>query len=284
MAQPLLCLTNEAMTEAFPLGDLIVVGGAKGGSGKSLVATNLAIALCRTSARVALVDLDLQFGHVDLLLDELAADPAYTIADLMPVIDELTPEQVEYALQTHSTGLRVLLAPSKTSDAYAVTGQHVVRILATLRNQFDWVICDCASGADEIALAAIYWADLLLLVVTADLPCLRGTQRFVELVRQRQTRFEGSWLTGREALFRGEIGLILNQWDRSNPITPKEIEERLGLRLWAKIPVDSRAVWRNVTQGLPMVVTSPHGAGDALRRLADTLVRARRKPSPGRMG
>jgi pilus assembly protein CpaE len=255
-------------------GRLVVVASAKGGTGKSLVATNLAIAWSQFARlNVALVDLDLQFGNADLLLGDLAMDHHHTIADLLPVIDELTLEHLDFAMQQHPSGLRVLLAPKQTGQAYQITPDDIKCLLAALQQHFDWVICDCPGGADEPTLAAMSFADLILLIVTPDIPCLRGTQRLLEMLRAPEKPEALDWLDGPKPYFPGQLGLIVNQFDESNPLTPKQIFQVLQVQTWATLPIDPRSVWRNVSQGRPLVLDAPRGAGEAMRKLAEAIAR-----------
>lgn len=238
-------------------GYTVAVNSAKGGVGKSLIATNLAVALASFGeARIALVDLDLQFGNTELLLEGLGRQHNNTIADLVSVAHEL-PDHLELAFQKHSSGIQLLLPPRQTRHAFEITGAFVVQLLSALRAQFDWIVCDCPPRLDDPTMQALVQSDLVLIVVTQDLPCLDGTRRLLEFLR-----------SSRPAPLRGQIGIVVNQCERWNPFDARRLEEWFQARVLAALPQDRNAVWRNVTRGVPMVLNESRGMAEGIRRLA----------------
>src|SRR5437870_9909345 len=89
---------------------LVAVLGPKGGTGKTLIATNLAVALAQRDANVVLVDLDLQFGDIGLAL---GLSPERTMYDLMKAGPPFDHEKLERHLIRHSSGVKVLIAPTR---------------------------------------------------------------------------------------------------------------------------------------------------------------------------
>ena len=97
---------------------MIAVLGPKGGTGKTLTATNLAVALAQRGANVVLVDLDLQFGDIGLAM---GLSPERTIYDLMKAGPPFDHEKLDRHLMPPSSGVKVLIAPTRPDQASAVS-------------------------------------------------------------------------------------------------------------------------------------------------------------------
>src|SRR5579884_646411 len=122
---------------------LIAILGPKGGTGKTLVATNLAVALAQRDANIVLVDLDLQFGDIGLAL---GLSPERTMYDLMKAGPPFDHEKLDRHLVRHSSGVRVLIAPTRPDHASAVSIDFLRAIYASLRTMCDAVIVDTPPG------------------------------------------------------------------------------------------------------------------------------------------
>src|SRR5262249_10280480 len=125
---------RSGVVQTDALGRMIVVLGPKGGTGKTLVATNLSVALAEAGERTLVVDLDLQFGDVALCM---GLNPDKTIHDLALAEGPLDWEKLERFLVTHESGLRALLAPRRPDHASVVTVELIREIYAILRQHFD---------------------------------------------------------------------------------------------------------------------------------------------------
>src|ERR671933_806179 len=118
---------GAAVASGVALSPMVCVLGPKGGTGKTLTSCNLAVALARKAKKVALVDLDLQFGDVGLAL---GLTPERTIYDLAKSGGSLDIEKIEAYLTEHSSGLRVLLAPTRPDHAGIVTVEFLREVYA----------------------------------------------------------------------------------------------------------------------------------------------------------
>ena len=143
---------GAAVASGIALAPMICVLGPKGGTGKTLVSTNLSVALALAGHRVALVDLDLQFGDIGLAL---GLRPDKTIYDLARSGGSLDSEKLDAYLVRHESGLNVLLAPTRPDQASAVTVDFLRDVFTTLRSMWDYVIVDTPPGFTPEVIAAI---------------------------------------------------------------------------------------------------------------------------------
>jgi len=187
-------------------GKLIPVYSPKGGVGCTTIATNLAVALASKSYSVALVDLDLQFGDVGSVLDLKSAN---SIADLLAQ-PEITEELVNDTFVTHSSGVKVLVAPENLSVVETIDAADAVALLKKLTGLFDYVICDLWSSLEELSIQTMRAADQVVLVTTPELPALRNLLRVVTATRDDlhlddRGLFVGNRLPGKGSLSTEQI-------------------------------------------------------------------------------
>jgi pilus assembly protein CpaE len=229
----------------------ISVLSSKGGTGASLLATNLGVCLAGT-AECVLVDLHLGAGYDDLLLD-LSTERSW--ADLLHVAEELTPRHLELTLAVHESGLKLLGAPEGIPDGPDQT--RTLKLLRVLGERFPWLVVDMPAGLDGTSRAVVDISDVILLVSTADPPALRAARRTL-------------------AVFPDDVcercGLVLNQITRRHPAAPREIAASLGVKLLAALPPDPRAVGYQVNFGRPCVLDSRSALGRAVAVLARRLI------------
>lgn len=227
--------------------NVIAVYSPQGGAGKSVLAANLSVAMAQASgankqrSKVALVDLNLQFGDIDLMLN---LTPQNTIAGLAQKSHAgVDSELVEQFLTVHEeSGLRVLVAPSTPQYAESVTVYTVEQIIEALRGQYQYVILDTPSQLQDTTLAALDAANTILLLTTLDLLALHKTRTALEMLRQ---------------LYAPEkIQVVLNRANSEVGISVGDVEEALGVPLRAQIPSDGRVVVTSVNEGRPFVLSS----------------------------
>ena len=144
---------------------MISILGLKGGSGKTLTAANLAVALASEGHRVTIVDLDLQFGDVGLAL---GLSPERTVYDLMSSGGSLDAEKVEDFLLVHPSGARVLLAPARPDQAGMITSEFLRDVYAVLREVNDFVIVDTPPSFTPGVIAAIDSSTEICVVAMLD--------------------------------------------------------------------------------------------------------------------
>jgi pilus assembly protein CpaE len=246
-----------AMQEEAPRGRVIAVLSPKGGAGKTTVATNLAARLALSSpGRVAIVDVDLQFGDV---ASALGLGPQATVADAARLGSQLDSTALKVFLEPHSSGLYALVGPHFPAEADEVTSEVVGRIIDLLAAEFDYVVLDTAAGLDEYTLAAAERADDLVLVCVTDVPSVRGLRKALDAID----------LLG---MTKARRHLVLNRSDDKVGLSAADIEATIGVAVEASVPT-SRSIQIAVNQGMPVVQSDPKSpAGKAMTNLAGHFV------------
>ncbi|MBI2864295.1 MAG: AAA family ATPase [Chloroflexi bacterium] len=223
-------------------GEIITVFGAKGGIGKSTLATNLAVALAlQTKQRVALVDLDIQFGDVALMLNLV---PDRTIADVANATEKLDLEMVRSFLTTHVSGVGVLAAPLRPEEAEGINVSHVRKILETLSMGYDYVIVDTPPALNDSVLTALDLSTLVLMMTTLEVSCIKRTRMCLGLMK--------SWHYPE-----GKVKLVVNHTSNTNGLSTRDVEAAIDHPLFWKIPNDS-AVASAARMGKAFVQVHPN--------------------------
>src|SRR3989304_3888130 len=153
---------------------VITFFSAKGGVGKTFVATNTCVGLVQqTKKKVILLDLNLQFGDVAVML---RLQPKLTIAEAVSAIDRLDAEMMKSFLTPHSSGLKTLLAPVEPDKADAISGEEGVKIIELLKGMCDYLIIDTPPSFNDNTLAALDNSAEIVLVASLDIPSLKNTK------------------------------------------------------------------------------------------------------------
>jgi pilus assembly protein CpaE len=232
---------------------LIAVLGPKGGTGKTLTATNLAVALAQRDANVVLVDLDLQFGDIGLAL---GLSPERTMYDLMKAGAPFDHEKLDRHLVRHSSGVKVLIAPTRPDQASTVSIDFLRDIYASLRTMCDAVIVDTPPGFTPEVIATIDVSSDICMIGMLDSLSLKNTKLGLETLD----------LMGYET---DHISLVLNRADSRVGITPDDVSTIIGRGPDVSIPSD-REIPRSINEGTPIVATRQQsGAARAFRALAN---------------
>jgi len=239
-------------------GEVFVVFSAKGGVGKSIIAANLAVALAReTDARVALVDLDLQFGDIGVMLN---LNHSRSITDIVDAQDHLDAEVLDDVLATGPAGIRVLLAPIKPELADLVTPDHVRTVFTELRKVYDFVVVDASSHLGEAILQVMEIASRILVVTGLTIPSVKNARLTLGVLESLNIDPE-------------RVLLVVNRIDSYSDFNKEATEQYLRVPVTVQIPHDPRAVADAWNQGKPFVETQPETEiSRAIRELAYRLV------------
>jgi len=235
-------------------GQVIAVFGAKGGVGCSLVAINLAIALVNKQTRVAIVDSNLEFGDVGVMLNLQASR---NIADLIPQIQDLEEDFIQQVMTPHDSGIRALLAPPRPETAELVAAEHLKLILEKLRTLYDYVVVDTDTSLHDRILNILDISDAIILVGTPDIPALKNARLFLEVT-------EALGYDPQKILF------VVNKVDkRLGGISTGDIQDAIKHPVAAELPSEPVAALVSVNKGAPIVLTDPKNPlAQALLRLA----------------
>lgn len=238
------------------LGRLVTVFSAKGGCGKTTVATNLSAALAKSGRRVCLVDLDLAFGDVAIALQLF---PDRGIADLAALGRRIDRTSVAAAVTNHSTNLDTILAPVEPGAAETVSAELVGELLRVLKTMYDIVVVDTPPAFTDQVLTAFDASDHLALLTTLDVPALKNLKLALETLD----------LLG---YARDRWHIVLNRADSKVGLSVADVQKALKLPIAAQLP-SSRAVPASINRGTPIVHDTPnHPVSAAVRKLAERLV------------
>lgn len=246
-------------------GKIVTVFSTKGGSGKSVVATNLALLLRqRTGSSVVLVDLDLQSGDLAIMLQLM---PAWTIYDATENIERLDLEALRGYLTPHHGGISLLAAPLEPALADTVSGPAVHTVLELLSQAFDYVVVDGPAFFTDQVLAALDVTDECILVASMDVPSVKNLK--LSLGTFQQLGFP-----------RDRLHLVLNRADSKVGLRIQEVEKSLDTRIDVSIP-SSREVPLSVNQGTPLADGKGRSAVvAAINLLVDRLRLPAQNPAP----
>lgn len=245
----------------IPLGKVIVIYSPKGGTGRTTIATNLAIALHSEDSKVALVDGNIQFGDVAVFLNEQGKN---TVLDLAPRVDELDPDVVREVMVTHrASGVNILASPPKPEMADKVTGEQFSKLLNYLRRIYTYIIVDTASQLTEAVQSALDVADLIVLITTQDIPSIKNANLFLSLADASGIR-------------RDHILFVMNRFDKRIAITPERVGESLRQEIAVVIPFDDKVVSYSVNRGVPFMLDNNRNqpVGKSISQLGE-LIRER---------
>ena len=219
-------------------GKIVTVFSPKGGTGKTVTATNLAAACAKFEGRkTLLLDLDLQFGDAAIMM---GVEPDKTIYDLVVAPGELDTEKLAGYTTKHACGLEVLPAPLRPEDAELVTEAKLGRLLEVARESFDVIVVDTSPFFHGPMLATLDRTDELLLLCSLDVPTLKNLRlalQTLDLLSFPKQR----------------VRIVLNRSNSKVGMKPNEVEGALGMKVRFEVPSD-RAVPLAVNRGNPVVL------------------------------
>jgi pilus assembly protein CpaE len=235
-----------AVGSGVALSPMICVLGPKGGTGKTLTACNLAVSLAESGHKVAVVDLDLQFGDVGLAL---GLSPEKTIYDLAKSGGSLDAEKLDGYLATHKSGVRVLLAPTRPDHAGVITTEFLREVYAAARTMSEYLIVDTPPGFTPEVIASIDSSSHVCMVGMLDSLSLKNTKLGLETLE----------LMGYDA---ERTRLVLNRADSRVGISRDDVVAIVGREPDVMIPSD-RDIPRSINEGVPVVLAK--GRSDAAK-------------------
>jgi pilus assembly protein CpaE len=218
---------------------VVTVFGTKGGIGKTTIAVNLASALVKKGKKVAIIDLDLQFGDVGVFLDIDAKD---SIAELI-IENNPDMDKIKSYMHLHSSGISVLAAPKSPEYADTITASHIERIISTIRPYYDFIIVDTAPIFNDNTLTALELSNLVLFILTLDISTLRNAKISMGILDSLQHKAKTKIVSNREV---------------ENIITIKDAERIIDAPVCCRIPSDWKTATTALNKGVPFVLETPN--------------------------
>lgn len=220
-------------------GHVITVFSPKGGTGKTTLTANLAVSMRQQGQTVVAVDGNLQFGDLSFFFNEQGRN---NVADLAPRADELDREVVAEVLLRHeASGVHILAAPMRPEQADTVSGEQFGSVVRYLSRMYPYVLVDTGSLLNELALAALDSASMVVLMITQDIPSIKNARLFLDLA-------EGVGLS------KEQIVLVMNRFDKRRTITPERVRDNFKKEVAAVIPLDEKLVVPAMDRGEPFVL------------------------------
>lgn len=247
-ARPKYAAAPDGAPSSHTGGRVVTIVSPKGGSGKTMLATNLAYGLHHAGrGQVVIADFDLQFGDV---AGALALRPEYSVSNALQASDD--PTATKSFLTSHPSGMFALCAPTNPAEADSVDPVRLKQLVGTLQDNFDWVIVDTSAGITEANLTAIESATDVIVVATTDLSAIQAMRKAVVVLDQIGLTDHHRWY-------------LLNRANARVGLDQGDIERSTGLDIDGTIP-SSRSVPIAMNQGVPVISDDPRApASRALR-------------------
>lgn len=220
-------------------GQVIAIFSPKGGTGTSVIAANLGVALRQlTRKKVALFDGNLVLGDQNVILNLVSER---TIVDLSERVGDMDQDLLNDVVATHNTQLKVLLAPPNPQIGEEVKPEHISAILELMAQEFDYVIVDVRSAFQERELAMLDMADRILVLMTLEMTCIKNVKVFLEL-------------TDLLGYSREKIMLVLNRADNRMGIRVENVEQNIKHKVSIQIANAGNDMALSINQGVPIVI------------------------------
>jgi pilus assembly protein CpaE len=237
---------------------VIAVFSPKGGSGRTTIATNLAIALRQqTGARVALLDANLQFGDVGVLLN--LNPKTRSIVDISDG-GELDADLIDSVLIDHSSGIRALLAPPSPEGADLISPATLRTVVSHLRTLHAFTVVDLPAGLNDHSLAIMDVADQIVIMAALEITAIKNLRLFLEVADQLDYD-------------RSKLRIVMNRSDTTQGIRLGDVEGSIRRTIDGTIVSDGRLAVLAVNRGVPFIVSNPESPlSRDVTRLAQTLI------------
>jgi len=256
--------------ESVPEGQIIAVFSPKGGAGTSSIAANLAVAIRQlTNKKVALVDANSTFGDQSVILN-LRSDK--TIVELAQRVEELDRDLLNDVLTTHTSQIKVLLAPLDPQRGELVTADHLRAILEAMKHEFDFIVVDTPASFQDRSLAALDLATRIVALMTQEMHCIRNIRLFLEVAELLEYPRE-------------KVMLVLNKASNRIEISAENVEKTIQRKIQLQIRDAGQDMTFAINQGVPLIIARPtHQAARDIGLLARELTLATKTAAAGAPG
>lgn len=239
-------------------GKVLAFISCKGGSGATFIATNLGYALAALeNTRVALIDLNLQFGDASLYVSD--KKPLATLRDVAQQIHRLDPSFLASSMINVAPTFSVLAAPEDPAHANDVKPEHVEEIIRLARRHYDFVLLDVGHNLDAVSIRALDQADMIFPILQSTLPYIRDGKRLLGVFRSLDYR-------------KDKIHLIVNRYEKDSEIGLQDMKNAYGTGIFRTIPNHYQTAAASVNQGVPILKLAKNSPiSKALQEFAQSL-------------
>ena len=237
-------------------GKVITLVGAKGGTGVTSLALHLALELAQAKRKCLLVDQHPALGDASLYLG--TGRHQYSFYELASNADHLDEELLRGFLLHHNSGLDLLDSPEAVDVIQGASPSTVEHTLAFLAETYHFVIIDCPPGLTDGTRACISQSEQVAIVMTAELPSVRNTVRYIEHLSK--LGYSSS-----------SIHVVLNRHSKKGPLSDDRIERALGRAISLRVPNSYNEVIRAINSGAPISSGNKSDFGAAIQRWAHEL-------------
>ncbi|ABR84958.1 MULTISPECIES: septum site-determining protein MinD [Pseudomonas aeruginosa group] len=243
---------------------ILVVTSGKGGVGKTTTSAAIGTGLALRGFKTVIVDFDVGLRNLDLIM----GCERRVVYDFVNVVNGEATLTQALIKDKRLENLHVLAA-SQTRDKDALTKEGVEKVMAELRKDFEYIICDSPAGIEKGAHLAMYFADEAIVVTNPEVSSVRDSDRMLGLLASKSQRAE----KGEEAI---KEHLLLTRYNpervtKGEMLGVDDVEEILAIRLLGVIP-ESQAVLKASNQGVPVILDEQSDAGQAYSDAVDRLL------------
>jgi pilus assembly protein CpaE len=235
---------SKQVVTPHKMGKVIVVMASKGGSGATFLACNLGYILASEyQVKVALLDLNLQFGDATLFLSDQV--PPNTLDDVANNISRLDASFLASSMVHVLPNYSILAAPEDAEHAEDVEPEHIEALITLSKSQYDYIIIDAGRMLNATNLKALDQADMIFLVLQQTLPFIRDSRRLIQTLQSL-------------GYIKEKINLIVNRYEKRADINLEDVEATLGMPVFKTIPNSYESVSASVNQGVPIQKIAKH--------------------------
>ena len=249
-ASPVKELKHEARVIAF--------FSAKGGVGKSFVALNSALMIHeKMNKRVLLVDLDLQFGDISLMMNKQSELTIKEMFDDSPInnYDDILP-----FLYKHKEGCHMLFAPKDPESAEYISKDQVKQILEIVKRYYDVIIIDTGVNYNEITLNALDLSDKIVIVTNLEVTGLKNTKQSLKVMQS--LNYDAN-----------KLKLVVNMTLDKFGVTKANVQKAFAYEILAFLPEDIKLVRNSINTGVPVVASKSSSLYKPLFNICDALLK-----------
>lgn len=246
--------TSTAPSSSNAHGQVVTVFSTKGGTGRTMLATNLAALQAKAGTSTVLLDASRRFGDCASLL---RLRPDHTLSDLVGVAT-LDDSIMQAVATPHESGLTLVAAPIDPLEGSSLSSELLPAVIQRLRELYQLVVVDTNASIDDFSTSALTSADLAVMVTSLDLPSVKDAKLCLSVLDRLGVAPE-------------RVRVILNRANSDVGFPPDEVARALGFPIAARLPSDV-AVPRAINDGVPVVWHSPKSKiAKALTKLSEDL-------------